>query len=313
MATDALDLPIESFLDWMRVEKGRSPRTIASYSHDLASFSATLLNRKVSLLDAGPSDIDAHLAMLRTQGRSSASIARARSSVRGLYRFLTEEGEIIQDPSSTAAPIKVPSRLPKALSEEDATWLLESVAGDDPLSLRDRAILELLYGTGARVSEVVDLDLGDMNYDDGLLRLVGKGDKERLVPIGRAAQEALGRWLAPPGRPSFAEGVQGARLDLRALFLNRQGRRLSRQGIHLVVSERATRAGISAPVSPHALRHSCATHMLAHGADVRVVQELLGHASVATTQLYTKVSGEHLHAAYLEAHPRAKVARRPRQ
>jgi integrase/recombinase XerD len=310
VVSDALDLPIESFLDWLRIEKGRSPRTIASYAHDLESFSTTLRDRKTSVLDAGPGDIDAHLALLRTQGRSSASIARARSSIRGLYRFLAEEGEIAQDPSSTAAPIKVPSRLPKALSEEDAAWLLESVSGDDPLSLRDRAILELLYGTGARVSEIVDLDLGDMNYDDGLLRLVGKGDKERLVPIGRAAQEALGRWLAPAGRPSFVQGIQGARLDQRALFLNRQGRRLSRQGIHLVVSERAARAGIASAVSPHALRHSCATHMLAHGADVRVVQELLGHASVATTQLYTKVSGDHLKAAYLEAHPRAKRSHR---
>lgn len=313
MPTESLDLPIESFLDWLRIEKGRSPRTITSYSHDLASFATTLRDHDTSVLAATPGDIDAHLARLRAEGRSSASIARARSSVRGLYRFLADEGEIAQDPSSTAAPIKVPSRLPKALSEEDATWLLESVSGDDALSLRDRAILELLYGTGARVSEIVNLDLSDMNYDDGLLRLVGKGDKERLVPIGRAAQEALGRWLAPGGRPAFAEGVQGARLDQRALFLNRQGRRLSRQGIHLVVSARASRAGIATPVSPHALRHSCATHMLAHGADVRVVQELLGHASVATTQLYTKVSGDHLKAAYLDAHPRAKGATHPRQ
>lgn len=310
MPTDSLDLPIASFLDWLRIEKGRSPRTISSYAQDLKSFSATLSARKVEVLTTTPADIDAHLASLRSHGRSPASIARARASIRGLFRFLADEGEIAQDPSSTASPIRVPTRLPKALSEEDVTWLLESVSGEDPLALRDRAVLELLYGTGARVSEVVDLDLGDMNYDDGLLRLVGKGDKERLVPIGRATQAALGKWLSPQGRAAFTEHKSAARLDQQALFLNRQGRRLSRQGIHLVVSDRAARAGISGAISPHALRHSCATHMLAHGADVRVVQELLGHASVATTQLYTKVSQDHLKSAYLEAHPRAHGAKR---
>jgi integrase/recombinase XerD len=191
------------------------------------------------------------------------------------------------------------------LSEDQVTTLIDGISGDDPLSLRDRAIFELLYGTGARVSEVVDLDLSDLAYDDGLLRLVGKGDKERLVPIGRAAQTSLARWVGPQGRDRLRDGASARRADLQALFLNQRGHRISRQGIHLMVKKRAISAGLTAPVSPHVLRHSCATHMLAHGADVRVVQELLGHASVATTQIYTKVGSEHLAAAYRAAHPRA--------
>jgi integrase/recombinase XerD len=195
--------------------------------------------------------------------------------------------------------------LPKALSEAEVLVLLDGVNGDDPLSLRDRAILELLYGTGARVSEVVDLDLGSLAYDEGLLRVRGKGDKERIVPVGRGAQDALGAWIGPKGRGALA-GPGTSRADASALFLNARGRRLSRQGVHLMVASRARRSGIAAAVSPHTLRHSCATHMLSRGADVRVVQELLGHASVATTQIYTKVTTDHLIRAYSSAHPRAR-------
>jgi integrase/recombinase XerD len=170
-------------------------------------------------------------------------------------------------------------------------------------------VLELLYATGARISEVVGLNLEDLAYDDGLLRVVGKGDKERLVPVGRTAQRAIASWLEPAGRARLLTAAGGStRGDLRALFVNQRGARLSRQGAHLAVQRRAIAAGIERAVSPHVLRHSCATHMLAHGADVRIVQELLGHASVATTQLYTKVSSDHLRKAYVAAHPRARPA-----
>ena len=299
-----LSTPILGYLDWLTVEKGRSPRTIESYRLDLEAYEAGLANRGVSLLSASATDVDQHLSALRAAGRAPASIARARSSIRGLHRFLIDEGQQDVDPSRSAPAVRVPARIPKALPEDLVVGLIEGISGDDPLSLRDRAILELLYGTGARVSELTSLDLDDLAFDDGLLRVTGKGDRQRLVPVGRAAQEALGRWCASEGRDRLIVGIT-RREDQAALFVNLRGRRISRQGIHLAVANRARRAGITTAVSPHVLRHSCATHMLAHGADVRVVQELLGHASVATTQLYTKVNRDHLHAAYRSAHPRA--------
>ena len=295
---------VEAYLIFLGVEKGRSPRTIDSYRRDLAGLVAWLAWRGASLGSANPADLDAYLASLRTEGRSAATVARARSSMRGLFRFMVDEGIRDDDPTVTTGSTPVPSRLPKALSEDEVLRLLDGISLDDPLSRRDRALLELLYATGARVSEAVSLNLEDLAYDEGLLRLVGKGDKERLVPLGRVAQEALAIWLEPQGRTVLLE-AGGARADQRAVFLNQRGRRLSRQGAHLIVQRRARAAGIEREVSPHVLRHSCATHMLSHGADVRIVQELLGHASVATTQLYTKVTNDHLRSAYAQAHPRA--------
>ncbi len=261
------------------------------------------MGRKVTT--AQPADIDSHLDRLRNEKKASASIARSRSAIKGLYTFLLDEGALSVDPSVNASAVRVPSRIPKALSEDSVLRLLESISGDDPLSLRDRAVLELLYGTGARVSEIVTLNLSDLSYDEGLLRLIGKGDKERLVPVGRAAHEAVSSWTSPLGRSRLIGEKSLSREDQHALFLNQRAKRITRQGIHLMVQKRAERAGLESVVSPHVLRHSCATHMLAHGADVRVVQELLGHSSVATTQIYTKVSQDHLVAAYTNAHPRA--------
>ena len=231
--------------------------------------------------------------------------------MRGLFTFLLDEGIRNEDPTITTGTSPVPSRLPKALTEDEVLDLLDGISLDDPLSLRDRALLELLYATGARVSEATGLNLEDLAYDEGLLRVVGKGDKERIVPLGRSAQGALAAWLEPKGRGALlASG--GLRADQRAVFLNQRGRRLTRQGAHLVVQRRARAAGIEREVSPHVLRHSCATHMLRRGADVRIVQELLGHASVATTQLYTKVTNDHLLRAYAQAHPRAGGASKHR-
>ena len=305
MASKRLDLVGEAYLDWLTIEKGRSPRTVQSYRQDLLRYEESLetMGRKVTT--AQPADIDSHLDRLRNEKKASASIARSRSAIKGLYTFLLDEGALSVDPSVNASAVRVPSRIPKALSEDSVLRLLESISGDDPLSLRDRAVLELLYGTGARVSEIVTLNLSDLSYDEGLLRLIGKGDKERLVPVGRAAHEAVSSWTSPLGRSRLIGEKSLSREDQHALFLNQRAKRITRQGIHLMVQKRAERAGLESVVSPHVLRHSCATHMLAHGADVRVVQELLGHSSGATTQIYTKVSQDHLVVAYTNAHPRA--------
>jgi len=200
---------------------------------------------------------------------------------------------------------RVPSGLPKALSEAEVSALLAAVVGDEPSARRDRAILEVLYGTGVRISELVGLRLGDIDLESGLLRAFGKGSKERVVPLGRHAAAALSAWLGPGGRPALVPQRWARRGDAEAVFLNRRGGRLTRQGAWLVVKHWGSEAGIADKLTPHVLRHSCATHMLDHGADLRAVQEMLGHASVSTTQVYTKVSTERLFAAYRAAHPRA--------
>jgi integrase/recombinase XerD len=241
-------------------------------------------------------------------------VARALSSIRGFHRFLVEEGLRGDDPTLDLPSISVTDMLPKALSEEETELVLGAVVGTGPTVLRDRALLEVLYGTGARVSEVVGLNLGDVmaaveGTDLPLLRVLGKGDKERVVPIGGLARAALADWLSGQGRPLVEPKKWLRRSDAEAVFLNARGGRLSRVGVFGVVKKYAGRVGLAEKVSPHVLRHSCATHMLGRGADVRVVQELLGHASIATTQRYTKVSPEHLRRAYEGAHPRAGTKR----
>lgn len=300
----APDPLVEEFLAYLSAERGRSANTLKAYRRDLEAL-ASWLGPQRRLASLRPGELDRFVADRLAQGAAPATVARQASAARGLFRFATEEGLVPSDPVLDAPAVKVPSRLPKALPEEVVLELIEGVDGDDALSRRDRAMLELLYGTGARVGELVGLNLGDLSRSEGLLRVRGKGNRERLVPVGTAATEALSRWLEAPGRPALAPDRFARRMDADALFLNQRGRRISRQGVARVVQQRAIRAGISGPVSPHVLRHSCASHMLAHGADVRVVQELLGHASIGTTQIYTKVTGAHLQQAYLSAHPRA--------
>jgi len=204
----------------------------------------------------------------------------------------------------------VPLGLPKALSEEEIELLLGAVVGDMPAARRDRAILELLYSTGMRISEMVGLSRHDLALDDGTLRAFGKGARERIVPVGRMAREAMAAWLGRGGRDRLVPHQWARRDDAEAVFLNMRGGRLSRQGAWAIVRHHGDRVGLGDRLTPHVLRHSCATHMLDHGADIRVVQELLGHASVATTQVYTKVSTERLRTVYESAHPRAQ-GRRP--
>jgi len=302
---EALSPDAEEYLSWLAVEKGRSRNTLTAYRRDLASYEAWAATDGLPVRTAGPGDLERYLAGLRAEGRNPASLARATTALRGLYRFLVGEGAIPSDPTADVRSPKLPRRLPKALEETQVLALLDSVDGVAPVDLRDRALLEVLYGTGARISEVVGLSLLDLTGDDGMLRVFGKGAKERLVPLGRPAREALDRWLGPSGRPRMEPARFARRGDAEAVFLNVRGARLSRQGAWAAIQGRAERIGLGDVVSPHVLRHSCASHMLAHGADIRVVQEVLGHVSISTTQLYTRLSQDHLRASYQRAHPRA--------
>ena len=255
--------------------------------------------------DAAESDVSAFLAALRRgdadhQPLSAASAARAVVAVRGLHRFAAREGIVAVDAAAAVRPPTPPRRLPKALSVEDVASILAAAGDDSPRGLRDRALLELLYGCGARISEAVGLDVDDVDESSGAVLLHGKGSKDRLVPVGSYAVQAVTAYLVR-GRPELASAGRGT----PALFLNHRGGRLSRQTAWQVLRDAAERAGVTASVSPHTLRHSFATHLLDGGADVRVVQELLGHASVTTTQIYTMVTVERLREVYAAAHPRA--------
>jgi integrase/recombinase XerD len=303
--SQALSTGAEEYLSWLAVEKGRSRNTLAAYRRDIAVWERWAAESGVDPAAADTGAIECHLTQLRDQGRNPASMARSTTALRGLFRFLVSEGDLPADPTADLRSPRIPRRLPKALDEDQVLTLLDSVSGVEPADRRDRALLEVLYGTGARISEVVGLSLLDLQGDDGLLRVFGKGSKERLVPLGGPARMALDAWLAPDGRPRMAPEHWARRSDAEAVFLNARGGRLSRQGAWAAVHHRAERVGLGAVVSPHVLRHSCASHMLAHGADIRVVQELLGHVSIATTQIYTRLSQDHLRDSYQRAHPRA--------
>ena len=310
MGDVVLPLDAEDFLVWLAAEKGRSANTLSAYRRDLTNYAQWLTETGRTLDTVGPGDLDAYVAALRARGLAPSSVKRATVAVRSLHRFRSDEDMTDSDPSAAVETPRVPAGLPKALSEDEITRLLEAVPDDGPIASRDRAVLEVLYGTGARISEVCSLSLGDVDLEAGLLRLFGKGSKERVVPLGRFARMALAAWLAPDGRGAVAPEQFARRGDADAVFLNSRGGRLSRQGAWGIVRKYGTIAGLDGRLTPHVLRHSCATHMLDHGADIRAVQELLGHASIATTQVYTMVSNERLFAVYDEAHPRARATRR---
>jgi len=307
---DALAESLAEYETWLRVERGLAPNSLAAYRRDLRRYAGYL--RRHGQTDPGAvseAAVARYVDELRgardDDGRpkyAPASVARAVAAVRSFHRFCVEEGLVPSDPSEDIGGPRVPQGIPKALTEAEVDALLAAVPGDDPRALRDRAILETLYAGGLRISELVGLELGDLTLRDGTVRVLGKGRKERIVPVGRTARAALTDYLAR-GRPAL-ERV--ARRSGEAVFLNARGGRLTRQGAWLIVRAAGDRAGLGDRLFPHALRHSCATHMLDHGADIRVVQELLGHASLSTTQVYTKVSPERLRAVYDLAHPRAR-------
>ena len=302
-ATSTLPIDVEEFLTHLTIEKGRSANTLAAYRLDLDRYVEHLGDTPVSR--ALPADVQAFHAALEGRGLARSSVNRTMTAVRGLHRFLFAEGIAANDPTADIAPSKLPKGLPKALREDEVERLLEAVPDEDAFDLRDRAILEVLYGTGMRISECVGLGVDDLDLDGSLLRVTGKGNKQRLVPLGRLADAALRAWLAPGGRSELFPKQWKKRDDEVAVFLNHRGGRLSRQGMWGVVRKHGLTAGLSDRLTPHVLRHSCATHMLDHGADIRTVQELLGHTSISTTQLYTKVSTDLLVRSYTSAHPRA--------
>ncbi len=299
----------EEFLGWLAVEKGRSPNTLAAYRRDLLVASRALAEEGSTLDHATTEELESVLQRLAAVGSAQASIARLASTLRGFYRFSVDEGSLPSDPTADLGARRTAQALPKALSEEQITKLLDSLTGADALSLRDRAIIEVLYATGARVSEVIGLNLGDVDRSDGLLLLRGKGNRERVVPLGSYADAAIGQWLKIEGRTAMVPAQWQRRSDEGALFLSTRGGRLSRQSVFALLQRRAKVVGLETVISPHVLRHSCATHLLAHGADIRIVQELLGHRSIATTQRYTKVDPSHLRRAVLSSHPRGRPMR----
>ena len=303
-----IELPstAEDFLGWLAVEKGRSPNTLAAYRRDLEASARALADIDVSLEEASTEDLERLLLVFTQEGWARSSLARLASTLRGFFRFAVDEGSLSVDPTADLGARKTPVALPKALTEEQISSLLDSLTGVDALSLRDRAIIEVLYATGARVSEVIGLNLGDVDRSDGLLLLRGKGNRERVVPLGSFADTAIERWLRSDGRATMIPAQWKSRSDEGALFLSNRGGRLSRQSVFALLNRRAKVVGLEMLMSPHVLRHSCATHLLAHGADIRIVQELLGHRSIATTQRYTKVDPTHLRQAVLTSHPRGR-------
>lgn len=300
---------MEEYLSWLAVERGRSANTLAAYRRDLGRYNEFLRSRRMAVEGVDETTVLAYVEHLKSASLAPASVRRGTVTVRSMHGFLADEGSTGRDPTSELAVPKAPDALPKALSEEDIGRLLDAVVGITASDYRDRAILELLYGTGMRISELCGLSLGDLDFDDSMVRVLGKGSKERVLPFGRIAREALGDWLGPSGRAKLAPTRWARRGDADAVFLNHRGGRLTRQGAWGVVRKYAQRVGLDDRLHPHVLRHSCATHLLEHGADVRTVQELLGHASLTTTQRYTRVTPERLRRAYDDAHPRARSRR----
>ena len=310
---DAIDRAIRVYVDHLTVERGLAANSLSSYRRDLRRYRQFLAGHGVADLDAiTEATVTAFLMSLREGDAehaplSASSAARTVVAVRGFHRFAVADGLATLDPAAAVKPPSPAKRLPKALPLSDVEAILDAAGSPGTaLALRDRALLELLYGTGARISEATGLDVDDIDIDDdsdgaGVVRLRGKGSKERLVPVGSYARAALSAYLVR-GRPELLAAGKGT----PAMFLNARGGRLSRQSAWAVLQKAADRAGVTRDVSPHTLRHSFATHLLDGGADVRVVQELLGHASVTTTQVYTLVTVDNLREVFATAHPRAR-------
>jgi integrase/recombinase XerD len=313
---DRFDEVLAEYHTWLAVERGLAPNSRSAYARDLGQYVAFVRLRKID--DPGAVTepvVQAYAATLRDarndEGRpryAAATVARRLVAVRSFHRFCVDEGIAEHDPTDELGTPRVPQGLPKALTEPEVEALLGAVEGDDPVALRDRAILETLYGTGIRIGELCGLDRADLDLYDGTVRVLGKGSKERIVPLGRVGRAAVDAYLRR-ARPVLEATGPGRRSAVAGdpVFLNGRGARLSRTSCWHIVRNAGRRAGLGDRLSPHVLRHSCATHMLDHGADIRVVQELLGHVSISTTQIYTKVSAERLRAVYESAHPRARA------
>lgn len=296
-ATGFPDLAVE-FLESLRVEEGASPLTVTAYRRDLRRFATFLTSRHRTLGTARPGDLVAHLERLRTAGLGPGSLARNLAAIRGLYRFGRTTGRLRHDPSVLLGTPRLPRRLPRALSKTDARALVEAAGSERPQSLRDRAMLELLYGSGLRASEIVGLRSGDLDLYAQFVVCRGKGDRQRLVPVGGAARRALTAYLER-GRPALLRGR-----DPGTVFVNYRGEALSRQGLWTIMRGYARQLGLRRAF-PHALRHSFASHLLEGGADLRSVQALLGHADIGSTEIYTHLPTEAVRRMYRRFHPRA--------
>lgn len=289
---------IERFLDSLWMERGLSSNTLAAYRRDLEGLSRWLEGRRPGLGDIQRGDLEIYLSYRTKQGAKASSAARLVSTLRRFYQYLTREGVLLEDPSDRLDSPKLGRPLPETLTEADVEALLAAPLVETPLGLRDRAMLELLYATGLRVSELVGLKMLHVNERQGVVRILGKGNKVRLVPMGEEADDWLARYLRE-SRPALLKRAQ-----CEQVFITQRGGALTRQAFWYLIKRHARRAGITKPLSPHTLRHSFATHLLNHGADLRVVQMLLGHSDLSTTQIYTHVANERFKQLHAEHHPR---------
>jgi len=296
---------INQFLDYLQAEKGYSHNTMAAYQNDLGQF-LIFLQRRPQHLRPGRWDevtrdhIVSYILDMKEREYASSTIARKVAAVKSFFKFLEASGHITANPAKDMETPRAEKHLPATISAAEVDRLLEAPSGDGPTALRDRAMLELLYATGLRVSELVALDVTDVNLEEGTVRCMGKGKKERILPIYERARQALEEYIHK-GRPQLV----GKNKAETALFLNRRGTRLTRQGLWLIIKRYVEQVGIKENVTPHTLRHSFATHMLRGGADIRAVQKMLGHANISTTQIYTQVTPDRMREVYDETHPRA--------
>jgi integrase/recombinase XerD len=295
---------INEFLEYLEVEKGYSTNTLAAYHNDLGQFLVFLQQlppeqRPETWRDVTRDHIISYILEMKEREYASSTIARKVAAVKSFFKFLEDTGQVPTSPARDLETPRAEKHLPATISAEEVDRLLAAPSDATPAGLRDRAMLELLYATGLRVSELVSLNIEDVNLDEGTVRCMGKGKKERVLPIYDRARAALWRYLEK-GRPQLLTSE-----DERALFLNRRGTRLTRQGLWLIIKRYVEQVGITENVTPHTLRHSFATHMLRGGADLRAVQQMLGHANISTTQIYTQVTNERMREVYDESHPRA--------
>lgn len=290
---------IASFVDYLNVERGLALNTRESYERDLRHYCAYLSSRKSSVERATRTLIISYLLYMEKEGRATATVARRLAAIKSFYRYLLQERVISQDPTDKLESPKLEKRFPTVMSVKEVEILLEQPDGSSPAGLRDRAMLELLYATGIRVSELVSLDVPNVNLELGFVRCIGKGQKDRVVPMGSVARRSVAEYVRD-GRPQLVRDPLVA-----AMFVNHHGRRLTRQGFWKIVKRYASQAGIDKDITPHTLRHSFATHLVENGADLRAVQEMLGHADISTTQVYTHIAKDRLKEVYDKAHPRA--------
>ncbi|MET3289598.1 site-specific tyrosine recombinase XerD [Brevibacillus fluminis] len=295
-----MEILIDHFMHFLSVEKGLAANTLESYQRDLFAYTDFLKSEGVTDIAASNrSHIISYLVTLQKKGRATATLSRNLASIRAFYQFLVRDRHLEHDPSIHLETPKIEKRLPKVLSLEEVEKLLEGPDLGQPSGVRDKAMLELLYATGIRVSELVQLNMGDINLEMGFLKCMGKGSKERMIPLGKVAISVIRQYIET-ARPRLLK-VGGE----SALFVNHLGKRMTRQGFWKIIKKYALQSGIMAEITPHTLRHSFATHLLENGADLRSVQEMLGHADISTTQIYTHVTRSRIKDVYAKTHPRA--------